>query len=62
MPVVVRETTRTLLENLPRGGAVGLDLSRIMIVHAHQNLAGDFGGRARFGCCRPGRTSFQQLR
>ena len=40
--------TRLLLENLPRGRVVGLDLSRNMVVHARQNLALDFGDRVRF--------------
>ena len=40
--------TRILLENLPRGRVVGLDVSRNMVVHARQNLQPDFGGRVRF--------------
>ena len=40
--------TRLLLENLPRGRLVGLDVSRNMVLHAQQNLAPDFGDRVRF--------------
>jgi trans-aconitate 2-methyltransferase len=40
--------TRLLLENLPRGRVVGLDLSQNMVLHAQQNLAPDFGLRAGF--------------
>jgi trans-aconitate 2-methyltransferase len=40
--------TRILLENLPGGSVVGLDLSRNMVLHAQQNLRPDFGERARF--------------
>jgi trans-aconitate 2-methyltransferase len=40
--------TRLLLENLPRGRVVGLDLSRNMVRHARQNLAPDFRERVRF--------------
>jgi trans-aconitate 2-methyltransferase len=40
--------TRLLLQNLPRGRVVGLDVSRNMVRHARQNLASDFGGRVRF--------------
>lgn len=40
--------TRLLLENLPRGRVVGLDLSRNMLLHARQNLKPDFGGRVQF--------------
>ena len=40
--------TRLVLENLPRGSVVGLDLSRNMVLHARQNLAPDFGDRVRF--------------
>jgi SAM-dependent methyltransferase len=40
--------TRILLENLPRGRVVGLDVSRNMVLHAWQNLQPDFGGRVRF--------------
>jgi trans-aconitate 2-methyltransferase len=42
--------TRILLENLPRGHVVGLDLSRNMVSHARQNLEPDFGGRVGFVC------------
>ncbi len=40
--------TRILLENLPRGRVVGVDLSRNMALHARKNLEADFSGRARF--------------
>jgi trans-aconitate 2-methyltransferase len=40
--------TRILLENLPRGRVIGLDLSRNMVIHARQNLAPDFGDQVRF--------------
>jgi Trans-aconitate methyltransferase len=40
--------TRLLLENLPRGKVIGLDLSRNMVLHARQNLAPEFGPRAGF--------------
>jgi trans-aconitate 2-methyltransferase len=40
--------TRLLLENLPRGRVIGLDLSRNMVFHAQQNMAPDFGLRAGF--------------
>src|SRR5271167_3821905 len=40
--------TRILLEGLPRGGVVGLDLSSNMVLHAQENLRPDFGDRARF--------------
>jgi len=40
--------TRLLLQNLPRGRVVGLDVSHNMVLHARQNLAPDFGGRVRF--------------
>jgi len=40
--------TRILLENLPRGRVVGLDVSRNMLVHAQQNLQPDFGDLVRF--------------
>jgi trans-aconitate 2-methyltransferase len=40
--------TRILLQNLPRGRVVGLDLSRNMVLHAQQNLKPDFGDRVRF--------------
>jgi SAM-dependent methyltransferase len=38
--------TRILLENLPNGRVVGLDLSRNMLLHARENLDADFGRRA----------------
>ena len=40
--------TRLLLQNLPRGRVVGLDLSRNMVLHAQQNLEPEFGERVRF--------------
>lgn len=40
--------TRILLENLPRGRVVGLDVSRNMVLHARQNLQPDFGHRVGF--------------
>lgn len=40
--------TRLLLEDLPRGRVVGLDLSRNMVLHAQRNLAPDFGDRVSF--------------
>jgi trans-aconitate 2-methyltransferase len=40
--------TRTLLENLPRGRVVSLDLSCNMVVHARQNLRPDFGDQVQF--------------
>jgi trans-aconitate 2-methyltransferase len=40
--------TRILLQNLPRGRVVGLDLSRNMVLHAQQNLQPDFGDRVGF--------------
>jgi SAM-dependent methyltransferase len=40
--------TQLLLENLPRGRVVGLDLSRNMVMHAQGNLHAAFGERAQF--------------
>jgi trans-aconitate 2-methyltransferase len=40
--------TRLLLQNLPRGRVVGLDVSRNMVLHARQNLGSDFGDRVQF--------------
>jgi SAM-dependent methyltransferase len=40
--------TRLLLENLPGGRVVGLDVSRNMVLHARQNLEPDFGERIQF--------------
>jgi trans-aconitate 2-methyltransferase len=40
--------TRLLLQNLPRGRVIGLDLSRIMVLHARQNLRPDFGDHVEF--------------
>ena len=49
MPVAAPgKLTRILLQNLPRGRVVGLDLSRNMVLHAQQNLQPDFGDRVRF--------------
>src|SRR5437879_8755893 len=43
--------TRDLLEALPRGRVVGLDLSQNMIDAARVYLEPDFGGRVEFICC-----------
>jgi trans-aconitate 2-methyltransferase len=40
--------TRVLLQNLPGGRVVGLDLSCNMLRHAQQNLRPDFGERVQF--------------
>jgi SAM-dependent methyltransferase len=40
--------TRLLLDNIPRGRVVGLDLSRNMVLHAQQNLRPDFGNCVGF--------------
>jgi len=40
--------TRILVENLPRGRVVGLDLSNNMALHAQQHLKPDFGERVGF--------------
>jgi trans-aconitate 2-methyltransferase len=40
--------TRMLLESLPNGRVIGLDLSRNMLLHARENLEADFGRRAGF--------------
>jgi trans-aconitate 2-methyltransferase len=40
--------TRLLLQNLPRGRVVGLDLSRNMVQHARRDLQAEFGDRAQF--------------
>jgi trans-aconitate 2-methyltransferase len=40
--------TRLLLENLPHGRVIGLDLSCNMVLHAQQDLQPDFGDRVRF--------------
>jgi trans-aconitate 2-methyltransferase len=40
--------TRSLLENLPKGRVVGLDVSRNMVQHARQNLHAEFGKHAEF--------------
>jgi trans-aconitate 2-methyltransferase len=40
--------TRILLEHLPKGRAVGLDLSVNMALHAQENLVPDFSDRAVF--------------
>ena len=43
--------TRDLLEALPRGHVVGLDLSQNMLGAARAYLEPDFGGRVEFVCC-----------
>jgi len=57
--------TRLLLENLPEGCAVGLDLSRNMVGHARETLQLDFGRRAQFVAadlvCLPFRESFDGI-
>ena len=40
--------TRLLLQSLPQGRVVGVDLSRNMVRLAHDNLKADFAGRVRF--------------
>lgn len=40
--------TRLLLQNLPSGRVVGLDVSRNMVLHAQQDLRPDFGDRVHF--------------
>jgi len=40
--------TQLLLEALPRGRVVGLDLSRNMVQHARRDLQATFGARAQF--------------
>ena len=40
--------TRLLLQNLPRGRVVALDLSRNMLRHAQHDLRPEFGDRAQF--------------
>ena len=40
--------TRLLLQNLPRGRVVGLDLSRNMVRLAHDSLKAEFAGRVCF--------------
>jgi trans-aconitate methyltransferase len=40
--------TRILLQNLPRGRVVGLDLSRNMVHHAEASLRAEFPGRVSF--------------
>ena len=40
--------TRLLLQNLPRGRVVGLDVSRNMVRHARRDLQAEFGDRAQF--------------
>lgn len=40
--------TRLLLQNLPAGRVVGLDVSRNMVQHARQNLRAEFGIRVEF--------------
>jgi trans-aconitate methyltransferase len=43
--------TRDLLEALPRGQVVALDISQNMIEAAHAYLEPDFGSRVEFVCC-----------
>jgi len=40
--------TRLLLQNLPRGRIVGLDVSRNMVQYARRDLQAEFGDRAQF--------------
>src|SRR5882672_11054494 len=40
--------TRLLLQNLPHGRVVGLDLSHNMVMHAQSDLRAEFGDRAQF--------------
>jgi trans-aconitate methyltransferase len=40
--------TRLLLQNVPRGRVVGLDVSRNMVLHAQQNLRPDFADHVQF--------------
>jgi trans-aconitate 2-methyltransferase len=40
--------TRLLVQNLPRGRVVGLDLSRNMVRLAHDNLKAEYAGRVHF--------------
>ena len=40
--------THLLMQHLPRGRVVGLDLSRNMLVHAQRDLRPEFGDRAQF--------------
>lgn len=40
--------THLLLDNLPRGQVVGLDLSRNMVEHAQRDLRPEFGDRSQF--------------
>jgi trans-aconitate methyltransferase len=43
--------TRDLLEALPRGRVVALDVSQNMIAEARAYLVPDFSGRVEFACC-----------
>jgi len=43
--------TRELLDALPQGHVVGIDLSQNMLETARQHLAPDFGERVEFLCC-----------
>src|SRR5215472_6967774 len=43
--------THDLLEVLPRGRVVGIDLSRNMLATAREHLAPAFGARVEFVCC-----------
>ena len=40
--------THLLLENLPQGRAIGVDVSRNMVEHARRQLGPEFGERAQF--------------
>jgi len=42
------KVTRLLLQSLPRGRVVGLDLSQNMVMHARSNLKGEFKERVEF--------------
>lgn len=52
--------TRDLLEALPDGHVVGLDLSQNMLAAARAYLKPDFGGRVQFVCCHLLDMPFEQ--
>lgn len=52
--------THLLLQNLPRGRVVGLDLSRNMALHAQQNLRAEFGDRGQCVVADLAALPFQQ--
>jgi len=52
--------TRDLLEALPRGQVVGLDLSQNMLDAARAYLQPDFGSRVEFACCDLSDLPFEQ--